>query len=237
MTLTDLPSPLRTLLLGWLLDAQYYIGHKQLQQGIPVTRGIRQGCVASPFLWLMWSCSFLHRRAGLLTPEWIRTCVSLYADDIICQWNLTSPTELARALTEVGVILDLLDQMNLSVSLTKSVLLLRLTGTARKELLKQHSCKRGGQHVQCLIIPRANGRIDFLPWVANHKYLGTMITYKNPEDSTLRYRLQCGQNAFFRLIKFLGKTHRLPIRQKLRIWTQCVLCSYMACMQWASRLE
>ena len=225
LTLVDLPSSLCTLLLGWLLDVHYFIGHKHLQQSIPVTRGIRQGCVASPFLWLMWSLSFLDRLAHLLSPEWIRKSLSLYADDILCQWSLTCPADFDTALTQVGTILNLLEEMHLTVSLTKSVTLLRLTGTARKELMKKHTCVYAGQ--KCLIIPRGEGRVTYLPLVQQHKYLGTMLTYKNPEDCTMRYRLKCGQLAYFRLIKFLGKSHRLPISLKLRLWQQCVMCSYL----------
>ena len=76
MQTIDLPPDLQSLLMQWLTEVTYFVQHKQLSAPIPVTRGIRQGCVASPFLWLMWSIRFL---------EWTLEHLSMYADDIISQ--------------------------------------------------------------------------------------------------------------------------------------------------------
>ena len=225
MQQTQLPADLRTILLCWLNQVQYHLGHKGLTKNIDVTRGIRQGCVASPFLWLMWTIHLLSRPTDKLGPAWVRDHLSIYADDIISQWHLFSIQNFQTALQEIGLLLDMLEAMHLTVSLKKSVALLRIVGTARKELYKKYtSCHEGQTY---LIIPRAGGKFSYLPIVKQHKYMGTVLTYSNPEDSTLTYRLQCGKQAFFRLIKFLGKSHALPLRLKLRLWTQCVLCSYM----------
>ena len=225
MTRLSLPVDLQNLLMSWLLQVQYFITHKGHQKSIDVTRGIRQGCVASPFLWLMWTTEFLHCLALARSNAWILEHLSLYADDIISQWDFTCPLQLEKAIADVSLLLDALESMNLSVSHNKSVILLRITGTARKELLKKHLCRR--ENLTCLKVPRSNGNISYLPVVTSHKYLGTMLSYARPEDQTLQYRLQCGQTSFHRLIKFLGKSHNLPIRMKLRLWTQCILCSYL----------
>ena len=151
--------------------------------------------------------------------------LSIYADDLVSQWGVYNEHDLCTALRQIGLLLDLLEEMNLSVSLKKSVTLMKLIGTARKELFKRHTTRHEGQ--LCLIIPRASGKTSYLPVVRQHRYLGTILTYINPEESTLTYRLQSGKNAFFRLIRFLGKSHTLPLKLKIRLWTQCVLCSYM----------
>ena len=225
MEKVQLANSLKSLLLGWLDQVQYYITHKGLQKAIDVTRGIRQGCVASPFLWLMWTAEFLTQLESQTSTEWVRKHLSIYADDIISQWDIMTPGGFTTAITEIGKLLDLLERMHLSVSIQKSAVLLKLVGTARKELLKRHTCRQGNQ--TCLIVPREDGRITYLPLAKQHKYLGTMLSYQNPEDATLQYRIKCGQTAFFRLIKFLGKSHVLPLRMKVRLWVQCVQCSYL----------
>ena len=225
MQRVNLPQSLQYLLLGWLDHAQYFISHKGLRQAIDVTRGIRQGCVASPFLWLMWTAEFLSRLTERTSLAWVSQHLSMYADDIISQWDFDTLQGLEQAITEIAQLLDLLEEMHLTVSLGKSAVLLKVTGTARKEILKKHTTRRDG--ITCLIVPRKDGRLSFLPIARQHKYLGTMLSYANPEDATLQFRIKSGQTAFFRLIKFLGKTHKLPLKMKLQLWTQCVLCSYL----------
>ena len=220
-----LPEDIRRLFLCWLNEVHYHLGHKGHATTIPVTRGIRQGCVATPFLWLMWTVQFLTTLEQTLGPTWVREhLISMYADDIISQWDLYTIEDLIAARQEIGQLLDLLENMKLAVSLKKSVVLVRLVGTARNSIYKKYTRKHEGQ--VCLIIPRANGTTSLLPIVKQHRYLGTILSYSNAEDKTLAYRLDCGRQAFFRLIKFLGKTHVISVRLKLRLWTQCVQRSY-----------
>ena len=54
-----------------------------------------------------------------------------------------------------------------------------------------------------------------------------MLTYINPEELTLTYRLQAGQQSLFRLIKFLGKKNRTQLKMKLQLWTQCIQSTYL----------
>ena len=225
MHLTHVPVDIRNVLLCWLNQVQYHLGHKGNTTTIDVTRGIRQGCVASPFLWLMWTAHMLSRLSTLLGTAWTGAHLSIYADDIISQWNLFTKEDIRRTIQEMGTLLDVLDDLNLTISLKKCAVLLRIVGTSRTEIYKRHTCRHEGQ--TCLIIPRKGGKCSYLPIVKQHKYLGSMLSYTNPEDSTLTLRLQSGKQAFFRLIKFLGKSHVLPLKQKLKLWTQCVLCSYL----------
>ena len=220
-----LSKPLQDLLLSWLNDVSYHVQHKGHCETIPVTRGIRQGCVASPFLWLMWTMSFLQQLVEARDPEWIKQHLNLYADDVVGQWFLQSIADFEASLRDLGLLLDVLEAMQLQVSMTKSMILLRFSGSARKALMKKHSCRIDGK---CYLrVPRANGSVTLLPIVTKRKYLGTILTYHNPEESTLTYRLQCGKLAFTRLLRFLGRSCNLTFAFKYRIWKQCVYTSYV----------
>ena len=225
MTTCALSASLQTLLLSWLTEVQYFVSHKGHTACIDVNKGIRQGCVASPFFWLMWSRWFLRRIEEQYGLQWIQQHLALYADDIIGLWNFHTYEELLAALHAIGFLLDLLQEMELSVSLNKSKILWRITGTSRKSVLKKH-CQRIGAET-CLMIPRANGDLTPLPITRHHKYLGTIISYFNPEERTLAYRLQSGRQSYFRLHKFFSSRTKLPWPMKLRLWRQCIECSYL----------
>ena len=83
------------------------------------------------------------------------------------------------------------------------------------------------QGTYCLKIPRKDGTCTLLPIVKTHKYLGSILTYVNLEDATLTYRLKCGKQSFFRLIRFSGKTGQCSRAFKLRLWQQCIVSSYI----------
>ena len=142
------------------------------------------------------------RLSTLLGATWTGAHLSIYADDIISQWNLFTREDVRRTIQEMGTLLDVLDDLNLAISVKKCAVLLRLVGTSRTEIYKRRTCRHEGQ--TCLIIPRKGGKCSYLPIVKQHKYLGSILSYTNPEDSTLNFRLQSGKQAFFRLIKFLA---------------------------------
>ena len=220
-----LPADLQQLLMQWLIEVTYFVQRKQLQTPVSVTRGIRQGCVASPFLWLMWSIRFLSQIEQVRSYQWLIDHICLYADDIISQWVITTYADFCQALRDIGLLLDALEDHHLTVSLSKSVALMRLIGTARASILKRHSTRQDGKHF--LLIPRKNGQFSKLLLVKSHKYLGTILSYSNPEELTLSYRLKAGQHSFFRLIKFLGRKNHLPFNMKKKLWLQCIQSTYL----------
>ena len=225
MQVVGLSEVYQRLLLSWLSPVHYHLQHKGLTSSIPVTRGIRQGCVASPYLWLLWTISFLDELLLSRSYEWICQHLSIYADDLISQWIVETIEQFQDVLVDIGLLLDLFEAMSLQVSLTKSVVLLRLTGTNSHALHKRHCCWSNGTY--CLKIPRHHKPHSLLPIVKSHKYLGSILTYVNPEDATLNYRLKCGRQAFFRLIKFLGRSGQTGKTFKIQLWQQCILTSYV----------
>ena len=225
LRLAEISKDLMGLMLSWLNNIEYVLQHKGRSVNIPVKRGIRQGCVASPFLWLMWTLTFFSHLQEARSFEWIRRHLTVYADDLVSQWLITGVEDFLQTLQDVGTLLNVLETLKLQVSLNKSVVLLRLAGASCKALLKKHTCRVDGK--MFLRIPRGSGKVSLLPLVQKHKYLGTMLSYFNPEDSTLRYRMQCGKLAFFRLSKFLGFKAKTPLSLKMRLWKQCVMSSYV----------
>ena len=225
MNIVQLSEPLQHLLLSWLCPVHYHLQHKGHCSSIPVTRGIRQGCVASPYLWLLWTMAFFTDLQKHKSYEWICSHLSVYADDLISQWSLRTVADFEISLHDIGLLLDLFDAFGLQVSLSKSVILMRLIGSSAKTLHKKHCSWVNSQY--CLKIPRNNGTVAFLPIVKTHKYLGSILTYVNPEDATLTYRLKSGKLAFFRLIRFLGRNSQGSRNFKIQLWKQCVVSSYI----------
>ena len=185
MELVRLPADMQRLFMMWLAEVTYHVQHKNQSAPIAVTRGIRQGCVASPFLWLMWSICFLKELEDLTSRAWIIRHLCIYADDIISQWNVCSYAEFVQSLQDIGMLLDLLAMLKLKVSLAKSAILMRIVGAGRGKILKKHCCR----NADCLymLIPRKDGSFTKLPIVRSHKYLGTVLTYINPEEMRLAY--------------------------------------------------
>ena len=74
-------------------------------------------------------------------------------------------------------------------------------------------------------VVRLDGATLYLPMVASHKYLGIVLSYKNCEMLSLRYRLRQAWIAFNRLSCVL-KSRKLPVALKLRLYhAVCIACA------------
>ena len=59
--LTAVPPTIAQLFLHWLQGAQYHLSHCGVNCTICSTRGVRQGCKASPLEWTLFLCAVLQR--------------------------------------------------------------------------------------------------------------------------------------------------------------------------------
>ena len=88
-----------------------------------------------------------------------------------------------QALVQIGIVLDVLPDLGMTVNLTRSVVLLRLSGRQSKTLKKKLLVKTNSGF--SLRIPRANGH-TMLPVILQHTNLGIEISYFQfePTDRT-----------------------------------------------------
>ena len=222
--LLNVPSSLAQFFLQWLDQATYHFDHRRLKCSIVTSQGVRQGCKASPMEWTVFLMVLLTRLDANLCTEtaqsWIEKHLLTYADDLLAKWNFQTKEEVSKALHQVGIILDVLEQLGMKINLNKSVLLLRLSGRQSRSLKKRLLVRQAGKIGLC--IPRANGQTTFMPVVPNHVYLGIKIGYQNFEQQTLAYRLHIGRIAFLRLRPWLTHRHAYPLQLRVQLWQTCI---------------
>ena len=222
--LLQVPSSLSQFFMHWLDQATYHFDHRRIPCSVVTTQGVRQGCKASPMEWTIFLAVLLTRLNECLSPAdlstWVAKHLITYADDLLARWQFSSKAEVHHILTEIGTILDVLEQLGMRINLKKSVLLMRLSGRQSRSLKKKLVVKQAGMTGLC--IPRANGTKTFLPLVTNHVYLGVKIGYHQFEQQTLSYRLHIGHIAFLRLRPWLIQRHAYPLNLRAQLWQTCI---------------
>ena len=99
---------------------------------------------------------------------------------------------------------------------SKSAVLFRFKGGFAKRWLRQHICQcPDGPHFR---IRTDSGRLFEFPVVDSHTYLGTKISYQDPQLQTLMYRMGLAKVEWSRLRKLVCSRHGLFKQDRLRIW-------------------
>ena len=206
----------------WLHEATYHFQHRRVPCHVQTTQGVRQGCKASPLEWTIFLTILLCRLDFAMPAEcgaWVKKHLLTYADDLLARWLLASREDFHAAVKQIGIILDTLEALGMRINVTKSVILLRLSGQTKLIHKRFIHNTAGGKG---LLIPRAHGPPTMLPIVSHHVYLGIKISYYNFEDLTLTYRLHIGHIAFLRLQPWLLKRHAYPLALRIQLWQMCV---------------
>ena len=224
------PDAIATVLLQWLVNARYEIHHRGGRKWIPTTRGVRQGCKASPIEWTAFLVKLLIRlgqnvvTGTTLTPEdWLRRHLIAYADDLLFCWEINCIQDLIDILQHVATIMDTLETHGLKISMDKTVILLRVVGTAARSQLKKLLVHRNGS--RWIAIYRQNST-SWLRVVDSHVYLGVCVSFGALEKQTLKHRLSIGRAAYRRLQRWFVGRHQLTSAQLARIWATSIRTSY-----------
>ena len=77
----EVPSDHRAILMTWLQASTYTIHHGKRACEFPVSRGVKQGCRASPTLFLAYMILFCKKVDQKLGAEWCQKHLTQYADD------------------------------------------------------------------------------------------------------------------------------------------------------------
>ena len=229
----QVPPDLAQMFLGWLHNATYHIDHRGVKASIATSRGVRQGCKASPIEWTIFLVSLMKKLDATMPcsvwTSWIRNHLVTYADDLIAMWSFACKQDISDMLVQVGHLLDTLEEVGMIVNLDKTAFLLRISGKHAKALRKTLIYK--GNSKQWIRIPRKHGPDTYTPLVNNHTYLGAKIGYYAFEEQTLKYRLQIGKTAFLRLRPWLLKRHTYPLPLRVQLWLTCIRSSYLHGLQ------
>ena len=100
----EVPQSLIDHVLGLHAQILIEITHHGCQAQCNTARGIRQGCPLSPALWAIASTYVFHRICESLGPN-TTDIVTMFADDVIAQWDITNGTDLEN-MTKLGFLRD-----------------------------------------------------------------------------------------------------------------------------------
>ena len=163
--------------------------------------------------------STFQKLSAKISPEWVRQTVTAFADDIHQGSILRSRHQLLLELARLGMLLDALEEMGLTLSLEKSYILLEIAGThsrkIKSKLLKQEGASTFVE------IPRADGSFSRIPVKRKADYLGTCLSYTAFEQLTFSKRVQCARITFHRLRRWLSSPH-IALHHRLQLWRASV---------------
>lgn len=192
-TLHDVPA-LTTLMAQWHTHTSYCVEQAGESVLVETTRGVRQGCRAAPLLWNCFLDRFFRQLAAQISDQWVRDTLTAFADDIHHGTVFKSHTQLLSDISRIGLILDTLENMGLTLSLEKSFILLEIAGTHSRKI-RSSLVKQDGTN--CFLeIPRSNGTYSRIPVKKEADYLGTRLSYSNPEQLTFEKRVQCARITY-----------------------------------------
>lgn len=224
-----IPASIAKLLTMWHQNTGYYLFSQGVEEHIPVGRGLRQGCKAAPLMWNIYLLLFLTELNSRVDSTWLQTSVNFYADDGQLGGSFCTSHELSQLLDNIHTTLTLLQEFGMNINSAKCVALLEIKGSASRALRSKLTEHRDGKD---WLILRRETQTDFLiPIAHTAKYLGTVMTYGQLEDTTLHHRAQISKAAFGRLGRWLKGKRGLPLKHRLRLWSTCVypILSYGIC--------
>ena len=216
-----IPQDYQTLLQAWHTNTEYVVVHHEYEQNVLIERGIRQGCRAAPLMWTIFTVDLLRQLAELTDSAWVKSALTLYADDIHAWQTIHDLSDLDTYLCRIGVLFDLLEAAALDLSPGKSTAMLKIVGRDHDTVQARYTKRTKDGMV--LLIPRRDGHFTHIPLKSNTKYLGAKMTYGNVAADTLQLRKICSDNAFARLRRWLNKTSKLSLQTKYRLWHSMVL--------------
>ena len=126
MANAGMPEYLARLILHVHRQSACDIAHGAYSASMCMKRGLRQGCPIAPIIY-----SAPHSYAGAFVNQlgegWDKRTITLFANDKILCWQIRSMKQLERALGQIPVVLDALENARMKVNIPKSeVLMTRL---------------------------------------------------------------------------------------------------------------
>ncbi|CAE7403450.1 pol [Symbiodinium sp. CCMP2592] len=218
MQAAQIPPELRQLVLLWITGAQYHLKGEGGNLTVDVGRGVRQGCVLSPLLYIM-VVARLHSQLRSAFGDEADQILDYFADDTLIHQEFTSPQGFREAIERVGKLLEVLAQAGLNINDDKTQVLLRLAGSRAKRMLQEVTeTRRDGRQlrVSALWMQR------FLPVCKQAKYLGAQLSYEAYEDATLHHRVTAARATYGRLRRILTSRSNLSLTSRVRLWSACV---------------
>ncbi|OLP92427.1 LINE-1 retrotransposable element ORF2 protein [Symbiodinium microadriaticum] len=211
----QVPSDLASIVLTWLEHSEYMIRNGTESVSIAVARGVKQGCRASPTIFLAYMTLFCQQLDHILGSGFCQTHLTQYADDTHAAWTFHSYEELQKCIWQLSVIMDTLEDFGMKLNDDKAQALFTVRGSLRQKARKEHTVKIKDELVFCVSTAQKTRHI---PLVKSTIYLGARISYDQFEAQTVAHRSRKANVRFWQLQKFFTSKRGLSIPQRLRMW-------------------
>eukprot|EP00435_Cladocopium_sp_Y103_P034851 s848_g9.t1 len=219
----QVPPSLISFFAAWHSDTSYVITHHQLEDIQTTTRGVRQGCVAAPQLWLCLMYQLMIDYSSLVPLPWLLDHLTIFADDVhLCQL-IRDATDLQMAIDRFGLFIQCAHDLGSKINFQKTEILLRLAGHFHSHVQSKH-IQRTATGV-FLRIPYGHGQVAHIPLKTQVTYLGVCITYQNFQKATLDHRIAAGRHIFRRLKVWLSRSSKIPVQKRFQLWQTTVFAA------------
>ena len=161
----------------------------------------------------------LRKVAHITGYQWVHDCLTIYADDVHVGCLFRSKHELHSHLENIGHTLDVIESMKLSLSYSKSHMLIAYAGTNARVALK--GVMQRSPTGASIRVPRLGREHTCLPLRSKGSYLGVCISYHAFELQTWHHRKQASWLAFARLRAWL-RSRQLTRAHRMYLWKTCV---------------
>ena len=173
----------------------YHIQQQGTATSVRTTRGIRQGCRLAPMLWVVISTAILARlQEPLNGPHRQGTT---FADGTLCQWLISDPEDTHQLTAFLTLLLQVMEDLGLLVNLTKTVLLVRVRGSAGQRAVRQHTCWK----------------------------VGTVLSLKSGEEKAAKHRLTEARSRNAKIRRATNSRQLFALSHRIRIWKACAVSS------------
>ncbi|CAE7941314.1 Pol, partial [Symbiodinium necroappetens] len=217
-----IPEPELTLIMSLHQNIGYWPAGPGSDIRVSSERGVRQGCPLAPSLWTLVTVALLRAMAGTDALDWIQNDTTMFADDLLLQWEYTSTQELERMISAIQECFRVLERLGLQVQRRKTQLLVAHKGRVAHRWWQMHTAS--SSEGRFLRIPQPNQKDLRLPVVTQLTYLGIVLSYKDAATATVEHRLQVAEAQRARLLKVLH-SRTLPLRKRVQLWVACVRSS------------
>ncbi|CAE7805071.1 unnamed protein product, partial [Symbiodinium sp. CCMP2592] len=223
LELAEIDVSVQEILLLWLGQVRYIFRHKNLEQDIWPSWGLRQGCCGSPVLWAAFTALLARAIDQKLQNQWCKDHATLYADDTHLKWTFTKIQEFDQAIGELRCVFAIFRRLGMKVNNDKTQAILSVTGPLKHKIHKLYVRKQGNDR-RLLLSPGDPNHWVLL--VDQAEYLGLIISYHHYEKQSVQHRLAKANHRRWALASILH-TKRMSIAYKLQLWQSCALSTMM----------
>ena len=214
-TQSKVPRDLASIVLAWLERSEYLLSCNGQSQAIAIARGVKQGCRASPTIFLAYMVLFCQALDAKLGTGFCRDHLTQYADDTHSAWVFRSYSELQQSVWELSVIMDTLEEFGMKLNDDKAQILFTVRGQQRQRCRKEFTTRQKDKLV--FVVAGSRG-VRHIPLVRSTVYLGATISYEQYEAQTVTRRVQKANVRFWQLQRFFTSRRGLSVCHRLRMW-------------------